>query len=112
MGPIGKYENDYKYTYEGKDGDLDKIKVETTLKYKEPAEVAGAGNQGLPFKIKSADLKSSSATGLILFDPKKGYITKSEMKLDLNGKLSIEIGGEYHRGQPDPDSDQHRRDPG
>ena len=35
MGPIGSYENTYKYTYEGKDEKtkLDRIKVDTTLKY-------------------------------------------------------------------------------
>jgi hypothetical protein len=94
MGPIGKYENDYKYTFEGTEGKLDKIKVDTTLKYKEPGEVAGGGTSGLPFKIKNADLKSSSATGVILFDPEKGWISKSDMKLELGGKLGIEIGGQ------------------
>jgi len=94
MGPIGKYDNSYTYTYEGKDNKLDKIKVETTLKYKEPAEVAGGGTQGLPFKIKNADLKSSSASGVILFNPEKGWIEKSDMTLELSGKLGIEIGGQ------------------
>jgi len=94
MGPIGMYENTYTYTFEGKEGKLDKIKVDTTLKYKEPKEVAGAGTSGLPFKIKNADLKSSSATGFILFDPEKGWISKSEMKLGLAGDLEIEIGGQ------------------
>jgi hypothetical protein len=95
MGPIGKYENSYKYTFEGpdeKNKDIDKIKVETTLKYKEPGDVAGVG--GLPFKIKSADLKSSNATGTIQFDHAKGLIQKSDMKLDLSGELNIEIGGQ------------------
>jgi Family of unknown function (DUF6263) len=97
MGPIGKYENNYKYTFEGKDEKekkLDKIKVETTLKYKEPAEVAGAGTSGLPFKIKNADLKSTSATGTILFDATAGRIEKSNMTVELSGKLTIEIGGQ------------------
>jgi len=97
MGPIGKYMNVYNYTYEGKEGALEKIKVDTTLTYKEPGEVAGvagAGSSGLPFKIKQAELKSTSATGTILFDPKEGRIAKSEMKLELSGKLNIEIGGQ------------------
>jgi len=94
MGPIGKYENTYNYTYEGKEGALDKIKVETSLKYKEPTDVAGQSGGNLPFKIKSADLKSTSATGTILYDPAKGRIEKSDMNLVLDGKLSIEIGGQ------------------
>src|SRR5262249_44600534 len=36
MGPIGTYDTVNKYTYEGKDGKLDKIKVDTTLKYAAP----------------------------------------------------------------------------
>jgi len=92
MGPIGKYDNEYKYTYEGADGKLQKIKVDTTLKYKAPGDQAGAG--GLPFKIKSADLKSTSASGTILFNQEKGRVEKSTMDLELKGKLSIEIGGQ------------------
>ncbi len=92
MGPIGKYENEYKYTYDGKDNKLDKITVETTLKYTPPGEVAGVG--GLPFKIKSADLKSTNAKGTILFSEEKGRVEKSDMSLDLKGDLSIEIGGQ------------------
>src|SRR5262249_18535561 len=46
MGPIGKYENKFKYTYEGKNAQgaddaakkLDRIKVETTLTYQPPTD--------------------------------------------------------------------------
>jgi len=96
MGPIGSYETSYKYTYEGKDDkdkNLDKIKVETTLKYAPPSADAGEGGAALPFKIKSADLKSKNATGTILFDSAKGRVANSEMDLKLEGTLSIEING-------------------
>jgi ribosomal protein S25 len=95
MGPIGKYENKYTYTYEGKDpkdNKLDKIKVDTQLTYKEPGDVAGVG--GLPFKIKSADLKSTKASGEVLFDGAKGRVQSSKSEMELSGKLSIEIGGQ------------------
>jgi len=95
MGPIGKYENVYTYTYDGKDDknkDLARIKVDTKLTYKEPGDAAGVG--GLPFKIKSADLKSTNATGSVLFDEAKGRVDKSTSKMELSGKLSIEIGGQ------------------
>lgn len=93
MGPIGKYENSFKYTYDGMQDKLDKIKVETSLKYVPPTDaVAGAGS--LPFKIKSADLKSTNGTGVILFDNTLGRVVSSDMSLDLEGKLSIEIGGQ------------------
>ena len=90
MGPIGTYEADYKYTYEGKDGKLDKIKQDTTLKYTAPTTEGGAV---LPFKIKSADLKSKDASGVILFDAEKGRVESTDLKLKLDGKLNIDIGG-------------------
>jgi hypothetical protein len=90
MGPIGTYDTTYNYTYEGKDGKLDKIKVDTVLKYKAPE--AGAAGQ-LPFKIKAAKLDSKNATGTIWFDNEKGRMDHSDMKLTLEGKLTIEIGG-------------------
>jgi hypothetical protein len=90
MGPIGTYDTTYKYTYEGKEGKLDKIKVDTILNYK-PPEASAAGS--LPFKIKAAKLESKNATGTILFDEQKGRLDSSDMKLNLEGKLTIEIGG-------------------
>jgi Family of unknown function (DUF6263) len=93
MGPIGKYENTYNYKIEGTEGKLVKIKVDTNLTYKAPADNA-TGSSGLPFKIKSADLKSSNAGGTITFDTEKGRVAKSNTKIELKGKLSIEIGGQ------------------
>jgi hypothetical protein len=92
MGPIGKYTNTYTYTFDGVDGKLDKIKVETTLKYTPPDEKTAAA--GLPFKIKSADLKSTNGAGTVWFDPEKGRVDHSSFTLDLTGELNIEIGGQ------------------
>jgi hypothetical protein len=92
MGPIGKYENKYTYTYEGKEGGNDKIAVKTDLKYTPPGE-ENKGVGGLPFKIKSAQLESTDAKGTILFDRAKGRVVKSDQSLDLKGQLNIEIGG-------------------
>lgn len=90
MGPIGTYDSTYKYTYEGKEGKLDKIKVETKLDYK-PPDASAAGQ--LPFKIKAAKLESKNATGTIKFDNEKHRVDSADMKLTLEGKLTIEIGG-------------------
>src|SRR5262249_16787779 len=90
MGPIGTYKTEHKYTYKGRDKNLERIDVETKLTYQAPDPKAGGG---LPFKIKKADLKSKSASGVLYFDAKKGRLDHSEMKLDLEGKLTIEIGG-------------------
>jgi hypothetical protein len=94
MGPIGKYKNEYTYTYEGEDkgNKLDKIKVDTKLTYTPPEKADGVG--GLPFKIKSADLASKNATGTIWFNKDKGRVEKTDMSLELAGKLEIEIAGQ------------------
>lgn len=91
MGPIGTYDTTNKYTYEGKDGKLDKIKVDTTLKYQAPGAAASGS---LPFKIKpGTDLVSKNATGMIFFDNEKHRLDHSDMKLNLEGKLEIDVGG-------------------
>jgi len=96
MGPIGKYQNTYDYTFTGPEGEGDKkvqvIDVKTTLEYTAPGEVVGQG--GLPFKIKGAKLKSSSPVGQIKFNPAKGRVEESTTKLSLTGELLIEIGGQ------------------
>jgi hypothetical protein len=96
MGPIGSYQNTYKYTYDGEGADkLHTIKVDTTVKYVPPADSAMQGGaNALPFKIKSAELKSSNATGTVKFNAEKGRVESSDMKLDLKGELNIEISGQ------------------
>jgi Family of unknown function (DUF6263) len=91
LGPIGTWNNTYDYTLDSIDKDIAKIGVKTTMKYEKPGENAAGG---LPFKIKSADLKSTDASGDISFNQDKGRIESSTMTLKLSGKLSIEIGGQ------------------
>lgn len=93
MGPIGKYKNEYTYTYEGaNESKLDKIEVSSKLTYVPPDKTEGIG--GLPFRIKNAELKSKESKGTILFDREKGRVTKSDMSVELTGTLDIEIGGQ------------------
>ena len=92
MGPIGKYKNEYTYTYDGPDKNLDKIDVTTKLTYKPPEKTEGIG--GLPFRIKSANLESKDSKGVILFNREKGRVEKSDMSVKLDGTLDIEIGGQ------------------
>jgi hypothetical protein len=94
LGPIGSYKTAFKYTYEGKekvgDKELDKIKVEPTLTYAVPT----GGGEGLPFRIKEANLKSGTgSTGTIFFDSKAGRLDNSRLTIQLTGDLTIEIGG-------------------
>ncbi len=93
LGPIGSYDNEYTFTCEGKEKDhpdIALIKVETKLTYKSPTESEGSA---LPFKIKSANLASKNAGGQIKFDLKKNRLAESNLKLQLEGSLDIEIAG-------------------
>lgn len=94
MGPIGNYQNEYTYTYDGpdaKDKNIQIIKVESKLTYTKPSDTAPSA--GLPFKIKDANLKPTTASGTIRFNSEKGRVESSDMTLKLTGDLSIEIGG-------------------
>jgi hypothetical protein len=91
LGPIGSYDTKYTYKYLGEEKSLYKIGITADLKYQPPAQEAGAG--GLPFRIKDAKLESKNATGTAYFDPKEGRVDNSEMTLNLEGTLDIEIGG-------------------
>jgi hypothetical protein len=71
------------------DKDIAKISVKSTQSYEKPIEAG----QGLPFRIKSADLKSKDASGTILFNIKTGRVENVDMSQTLEGKLSIEISG-------------------
>ncbi len=90
LGPIGSYKCKYTYKLEGVDKDLAKIGVETALTYQPPP--ADSGVQ-LPFRIKEANLKSKNGKGEITFDIKKGRLNTSQQKIELDGKLTIEIAG-------------------
>jgi hypothetical protein len=91
LGPIGGYNNTYTFTYDGKDpkdANIAIIKVDTKLNYESPTEA-----EGLPFKITSANLTSKNAGGTIKFDIAKGRLVESDLKLQLEGTLEIQIGG-------------------
>jgi hypothetical protein len=96
MGPLGRYDNNYKYTYEGTGQDkLDTIKIDVTTKYVPPPDTAmNVGEGTLPFKIKKGDLKSSSSSGTVKFDNAKGRVESTDTTLEIKGDLDIEISGQ------------------
>jgi hypothetical protein len=91
MGPIGGYDTTSKYTYEGKDDKLHKIKVETAVRY-HPPEAKADGD--LPFKIKAARLESKGGNGIVLFDNEKHRLENSELNLRLEGEFTLDISGQ------------------
>jgi RNA polymerase sigma factor (sigma-70 family) len=93
LGLLGKYRATHVYTYEGKEGDLDRITVEITLKDRALAN-PGAG---LPFEVKEGALEHASGTGTILFDRRRGRLATLDLDLRLEGVLTIRVGGDEVR---------------
>jgi hypothetical protein len=58
------------------------------LTYKAPDPQAAGG---LQFKIEGGNLKTTDATGTILFDAERGRVASSDMKISLEGTLSISV---------------------
>lgn len=92
MGPIGSYQANYKYTYDGpevKDGKtLQKISMKTTLNYTKPDAKEASG---LPFKITDGKLETREATGTIWFDNEAGRVADSTMDVKLKGTLKVTV---------------------
>ena len=87
LGPIGTYNTKFDFTYAGKQSNLDKIDIKTTMKYTAPTDTAG-----LPFVIKRAELKSTEGSGEALFDASKGRFDNTKVNMKLDGTLVIEVG--------------------
>ena len=91
LGPIGSYKTNFKFTYDGPNASkLDEIKIETNMAYSPPTDK----KSGLPFTIKSANLKSTSGTGNAKFSREKGRFESSEVNTVLSGNLKIEVGNQ------------------
>jgi len=88
LGPIGTYDTTFNFTYEGKTGNIDKVKIDADLKYTAPPK----DKTGLPFIIKDATLAGKSTSGEAFFDRDKGRIEKSKLVMKIEGDLNIEVG--------------------
>jgi hypothetical protein len=92
LGPIGGYKLLNRYSLEGIVSGLCRIDVLPTITYIPPGPNAGGG---LPFKVKDAKLTSGpDSKGTILFDHKNGFQRSMSMSVSLQGKLTVEIGGQ------------------
>lgn len=92
MGPMGSLQTQTNYKYEGKEGDLDKISYESTLKYEKPKE--GDGNAAMPFKLIKGDMKADKAKGVIKFDSARGRLSENQASVNLEMKLTVDVNGQ------------------
>jgi len=87
LAGIGTYKTTYNYTQEGDD----KVKIDAKLVYSAPS---GENRGTLPFTIKDgSSLTTKNATGTATIDKAKGRIAKSDMTLELEGTLKIDVAG-------------------
>ncbi len=90
LGPIGVYKFDNTYSQDAKD--KDKINIKSNLKYE--TQTKKELQAGLPFVIKAGQLSSKKdGEGYAIFDKAKGRFSKSELKMEIDGDLTIDIGG-------------------
>jgi hypothetical protein len=90
LGPVGSVVARWQYVHMGKENKLIKLKAEG-IKFEYEAPAAGGP---LPFTVKASNLKTKNATGSILFDPEKGRLQSAEMVMDMEGEMTIEVGGQ------------------
>jgi RNA polymerase sigma factor (sigma-70 family) len=79
-----------RFTFEGKDQALERIKLEGTLNFEPPAKT----DPKLPFTVKEANLTRNGTTGLLWFDRQRGRLDHFESTTKIEGELTIEIGGQ------------------
>jgi hypothetical protein len=92
MGPLGAWVGRWQYVHAGREKKLIKLKLEALdFEYQPPPE---GGAAALPFRLKGTNLKTKNAAGWVLFDPERGRLHSAEMGVDIDGDLTIEIGGQ------------------
>jgi hypothetical protein len=87
MDPLGEYRVKLRYTYQGPEGRLERIKVESTLQWQ---PFVGSGTD-LPFQVKKG-LVAGRGRGTILFDRDRGRVARKELSWEIDGKLTVGIG--------------------
>jgi hypothetical protein len=91
LGPLGAFQvtNSYVLEQPEKRGSrlCQRIAVTSQVKYEPPQ------NLNLPFVIKGGEFQVTEGKGMIWFDAQAGELVNSELKLSLQGKLTIETQG-------------------
>jgi hypothetical protein len=84
-GPLGRWAGRVVYSHTGKKDQLDQIGYVLDMAYKPPAK----GAAGLPFTIGKAAFKPQTASGVILYDAKKGRVVAVEERFHVKGLLTV-----------------------
>jgi hypothetical protein len=90
LSTLGTYQVIYRYTYEGKKGKFDKFAIAVEGLRKRPPP-KGARDRA---QIKKDDLKLTKSTGLLLFDREKGRSAHLDLRLKVEGRVTLVSGGQ------------------
>jgi RNA polymerase sigma factor (sigma-70 family) len=88
MGFLGVCQTTSEYTYVGKEGNLDRIKVHTKL----DGLPTAVDTPNLAFTIRDGNMKSEGA-GVVLFDGKNGRVVHMQLDQKLEGELTVTVAG-------------------
>jgi hypothetical protein len=87
---LGEYQATYRYTYQGRDGELDKLTIAMEgLRRHRPA---GEGGPTGGLKIEKGELRCTQGTGTLLFDRARGRGVYLELRLKVEGCLTLAEG--------------------
>jgi len=93
FGTMGEFAADGQYTFRGDeivDGQaLNRIEVKWALDYVPPDK-----NSGLPYTIKSADLKTEKAEGAYTFEATAGRLVQFQRNVRVKGTIKVSLGGD------------------
>ena len=82
----------YRYTFQGKEGEYDKIRLEVTLLEGKPSVPrARPGNPSS--KVKKVQLKEGRGEGVLLFDRAAGRLVSWSCELRIDAALVVNIAG-------------------
>jgi RNA polymerase sigma factor (sigma-70 family) len=90
VGAVGRWEGTYRYTYCGREGRLDKIRVASEVRF------SGSNREtsGLPpLPVRDTDLKTTHSAGVILFDRYKGRLVSAELNQTTEGLVTLASEG-------------------
>lgn len=89
-GSLGEWAGDTDFRYEGQRQNSDWIAYQHTMKWKPPAEGAGASM----LKISAARFAATKSAGMIQYDPEQKRVLAAEESFEVGGAMQAEFAGQ------------------
>jgi hypothetical protein len=89
-GPLGRWDGQVHYQYQGAKGDTHRIAYALQLVHRPPTGAA----PGLPFQLAGAQFQPPEAAGVIVFDTGRGRVSGAEERFRIRGRLQVVVLGQ------------------